>query len=78
MPDQPKTTGLDLAKWLCEQGQERPDDCIQQRDWCSNMNAAALEIERLRAERDKFAKAWESVSDRYETLLNQLGATDAG
>ena len=47
------------------------------RDWCSNMNAAADEIERLRADRDKFEKAWQDVSDRYESLLNQAGATDA-
>ena len=41
------------------------------------MNAAADEIERLRADRDKFEKAWQDVSDRYESLLNQAGATDA-
>lgn len=38
---------------------------------------AADEIARLRAERDKFERAWNDVSDRYEALLNQLGATDA-
>jgi hypothetical protein len=35
------------------------------------------EIERLRDERDKFERAWNDVSDRYEALLNQLGGTDA-
>ena len=43
----------------------------------SLMRKAADEIERLRGERDKFAAAWKEVSDRYESLLDQLGGTDA-
>ena len=43
----------------------------------SLLRQAADEIERLRADRDKFETAWQDVSDRYESLLNQLGATDA-
>jgi hypothetical protein len=35
------------------------------------------EIVRLRAERDKYERAWNAVSDKYEALLDQLGATDA-
>lgn len=26
---------------------------------------------------EKYVKAWNAVSDKYEALLNQLGATDA-
>ena len=38
---------------------------------------AAEEIKLLRYERDQFERAWSAVSDRYESLLNQLGGTDA-
>jgi hypothetical protein len=43
----------------------------------SDVRRAADEIERLREDRDKFERAWNDVSGRYEALLNQLGATDA-
>ena len=38
---------------------------------------AADEIDRLRGERDKFETAWQDALDRYESLLNQVGGTDA-
>ena len=59
------------------------DDVIAAYTDCSrNMTGADIgvlvaEVTRLRTERDKFEKAWSDVADRYEALLNQLGATDA-
>ena len=38
---------------------------------------ALAEIELLRADRDKYQRAWNEVTGRYEALLNQLGAADA-
>jgi hypothetical protein len=43
-----QTTAFDIVAWLYEQGRGKPDACPQERDWCDKMNAAALEIERLR------------------------------
>jgi len=43
-----QTTNFDVVAWLYEQGREKSDACVQERDWCDKMNAAALEIERLR------------------------------
>ena len=34
-------------------------------------------LEQVRAERDKYKKAFYEVVEKYENLLNQLGATDA-
>lgn len=41
------------------------------------LEVAEAEIERLRAEVVKFEAAWIAISDKYESLLLQLGATDA-
>lgn len=41
------------------------------------LRRAADEIKRLRAEAMKFEVAWTAVSEKYEALLLQLGATDA-
>ena len=38
---------------------------------------AADELDRLRAERDRYKSAWNAVSEKYEDLLGQLGGTDA-
>ena len=66
MPDKPKTADLEGVHRVADEG--GPAETY--------LREAADEIERLRAERDKFETAWNEVSDRYETLLNQLGATD--
>ena len=41
------------------------------------IEAAADELDRLRADRDRYKAAWNAVCVKYEDLLGQLGATDA-
>ena len=54
--------------WLREQGVPSVDSCVQERDWCARMTAAADEIEKLkRGLRDvrKFLEKPEWGQSRY-------------
>ena len=62
--NQPKPTDLDGMRRAADDGGATE----------TYLHDAVDEIERLRAERDKFEKAWQDALDRYESLLNQLGA----
>lgn len=52
---------------------------IQQGDQCAHVEAGKLRdrVTELEAENTRLRDAHDDISGRYETLLNQLGATDA-